>query len=195
MNGPPRRPARAPGRAPGDPESRVGKTNAALRILGLGILFLALITGTKSLTSGTKSVADRPAIVLADESLRAVLPSVTPKAQYRYGAPQELAAKVAAGSDADLLISSDGPALTALAKDDRCTGAVTFATRGGAGDDPATTPATSPTATTGLTTYAYCVIIRGGANEAVAAEYIQGLTGIAGREALLDAGYEVPPTR
>lgn len=201
-----RAPISGQGRAPGDPEARVARTNAALRLAGLGVLAIAFLFVSRSFTTGddVATTPGRTAVVYADESLSDILPQLTRRAQYRYGAPEDLAAKITAGADADVFLSSDEPGLTALTRDNRCTEPLTFATRGGATPStptPDATPgdsspaSTSPRASTGVTAYAYCVVIRDGANAAIAKAFITQLTSIKSRDALLDAGFDIPELR
>ena len=157
------------------------KTSAGLRGVGLIAIVIAFLAVSNDYVSGgdedAKSTDPRTAgkpTVVAPEALRPILPRVTGSgAIYIYGTPPKIRAMIEDNDQADVFLTTVPDDAAALATYSRCSDAIDVAVL-----DRQTIVACLPTNVD--------------ADAKAGLAYLEQLTGLEGRAALIDAGLDLP---
>lgn len=155
------------------------KTGAGLRGIGLIAILIAFLAVSNGLLSGsnedTPKATDAGAkpTVLAPEALRTILPAVAPNATYVFGEDADLLEKVRGKAKADLFITGTPSDARTLGGEKRCSDALTLARKG-------------------ARTFVACIPVAESTNSAAGVRYLETVTGLKARAALLDAGFDLP---
>lgn len=166
-----------PGWDPDQAGNRARTIGGALRGAGFVIILIAFLFVSQTFVGDDDpqpptTSAPGPATVYAVAELRPVIDGLETTGNVEYGTSTELRERVAGGAAVDVFVGTSADA-QALATDDRC--------------------GPSAPVTAGPQAYAACLVIRSGARVEGGRAFIDDLTGLTGRAALLDAGYELPP--
>lgn len=168
-----------PGNPGWDPDAgydRANKIGAGLRGAGFIVIVLAFLIVSQQFVTSDDEDPTTPgqALVYAAADLQPPLDDLdaTTQVTMEYGASPALRQKVVDGTAVDVFVGLRDDTV-ALVEDGLCTDAAPVAT------EPAE--------------YAACLVDRRGARTAEATKFLDALTGLDGRDALLQAGFEVPP--
>ncbi len=166
-----------PGNPGWDPDAagdRANQVGAALRGAGFIAIVIAFLFVSQQYVGGDDDDDPQPgpAAIYAAAELKPALEQLESDAVVEYGASPALRAKIENGSAADVFIGTRADTQT-LIDDGRCT-------------EPAAV-------TSRPTELASCLIDRNGARVAAGTAYLDQLTGISGRDLLLQSGFELPP--
>lgn len=165
-----------PGNPGWDPDAsadRAGKVGAGLRGAGLLVILLAfLFTSQQFLGSTDDDPEPGPAAIYVVNELRPVVSKFNGGAVIEYGVSVSLREKVEGGSAVDAFVGLRADT-QALLDAGACTGGVAV--------------------TSQPQQYAACLVDRNGARTTAATAFLGQLTSIDGRDALLQAGFELPP--
>lgn len=166
-----------PGWDPDEAAHRGAKVGAALRGAGFLIIVIAFLFVSQTFVSSddedpTTTSPPGPATVYIADELAPVVSPLKSTAIVEYGTSAALRAKVAGGSVADVFVGTRADT-QALVDDGACTAPVVV--------------------TTAPVAYSACLVKRSGARTAAGAEFLKVMTGIKARNALLEAGYDLPP--
>jgi hypothetical protein len=166
-----------PGWDPDQAGDRARTIGGALRGAGLVIILIAFLFVSQTFVSDdepepTTTSAPGPATVTAVDELQPVVATLDAPANVEYGPSAESRERVAGGAAIDVFVGATADAQSLVAEE-RC----------------------GPLApvTTGPAAYSACLVIRSGARVESGRAFIDDLTGLTGRAALLDAGFELPP--
>ncbi len=148
-----------------------------LRLLGFVAILAAtfLVFRQHDNTPAPAPTSGTPPRVAIDEALAPTLRAQLPKAKLTTSDSDDLEAQIRSGLTVDLAVLGTRQ-IAALGASDRCSSPQAIASRGGA-------------------KYAACLVNVDGASRALAAEALAALTGLEGRDALLNAGYDIPSAR
>ncbi|MBJ7472578.1 MAG: hypothetical protein JHD16_14825 [Solirubrobacteraceae bacterium] len=164
-----------PGWDPDASEDRAKKIGAGLRGIGLVGIVLGFLFVSQQFTSSDDDPAPTsaagPATVYAASPLKPVIGKIDGGEIARYRASPELRVLITGGAKADVFVGLRGDVATLL-EADLCTAPVAVATA----------PAE----------YAACLVDRPGAKTAAGQDFLAELTGLTGRELLLESGFDVP---
>lgn len=165
-----------PGNPGWDPDAATDRANqvgAALRGAGFIAIVIAFLFVSQQYVGGDDDDPQPgPAAIYAAAELKPVLEQLESDAVVEYGTSPALRAKIENGSAADAFIGTRADTQT-LIDDGRCT-------------EPAAVTAQP-------SELASCLIDRSGARTKAATAFVDQLTGISGRDLLLQAGFELPP--
>ncbi len=162
-----------PGWDPDAAEDRANRVGAGLRGAGFIAILIAFLFVSQQYVGGTDDDPQPgPAAIYAVSELEPAIERLRSGAVVVYGASPALRAKIENDSAVDAFVGARADVQT-LIDDGRCT-------------DP-------EAVTTEPNQLAACLIDRDGARTEAAAAFIDELTGIAGRDLLLKAGFELPP--
>jgi hypothetical protein len=139
--------------------------------------FIAIVAGSFIVLNRPKDETPTTNVprIAVDGALATIVRAQLPKAKLTAGESGNLAAQIRGGLTVDAAILTTA-ATQLLTDQERCSNPEAVATR-----------ATS--------TYAGCLVNANGSSRALGAAAIDALTDLEGRDALLEAGFEVPPDR
>lgn len=164
-----------PGWDPDAASDRGAKVGAAIRGAGFLAIVIAFLFVSQSFVGNDEEPATSPsgnATVYVDQELERVVSELESPAIVEYGASAALREKIAADSIADVFVGTRADAQS-LTDQGLCS-------------EPALI-------TTTPVDYAGCLVTRKDARTDAGTQFLKVLTGIQARNALLEAGYDLPP--
>jgi ABC-type molybdate transport system substrate-binding protein len=164
-----------PGWDPDHPSHRSPKAGGALRGAGFVIVLVAFLVASQQFVTADQDKDDEPAAtasatVYAVDTLKPVIEGLKTGASVRYDASVDLREAVSSGAKTDVFVGASADA-DALLDDGSCT---------------------EPTPITTQPLLAGCLTTRSDTDAEAGAAFLKELSSLDGRNALLQAGFDVP---